>query len=151
MEGLVLRLTVVKNRKMFLACFQHSLAWSLFRRPLPITLHCNILQFRNFHLWKSLNDIEDCTFQMVVGPQCSSWDLDNHCRIIAFINVTDFNVWFFGMGIWLGGFLSVYIVNRSRKSTHCNCFCYYVRTRVLWKAVTDFKCSCRHISATISS
>jgi len=46
---------------------------------------------------------------------------------IASINVTDFYVGFFGMGIWLGGLVSVYIVNRSRMQTRCS-FCYYIRT-----------------------
>ena len=41
---------------------------------------------------------------------------------IASINVTDFYVGFFGMGIWLGGLVSVSIINRSRIKTRCNCF-----------------------------
>ena len=47
---------------------------------------------------------------------------------IASINVTDFYVGFFGMGVWLGGLVSVCIVNRSRMQTRCSCFCYYIRT-----------------------
>ena len=45
---------------------------------------------------------------------------------IASINVTDFYEGFFGMGIWLGGLVSVSMTNRSRVQTPCNCFCYLI-------------------------
>ena len=45
---------------------------------------------------------------------------------IASLNVTDFYEGLFGMGIWLGGLVSVSIINGSRIQACCNCFCYSV-------------------------
>ena len=43
---------------------------------------------------------------------------------VVSINNTDFYVGLFGMGIWLGGLVSVSIINRSRIQACCNCFYY---------------------------
>ena len=51
---------------------------------------------------------------------------------IASINVTDFYVGFFGMGIWLGGLVSVSIINRFRIQACYNCF-YYSMFRICFK------------------
>ena len=43
---------------------------------------------------------------------------------VVSINNTDFYVGLFGMGIWLGGLVSVSIIKRSIIQACCNCFYY---------------------------
>ena len=65
---------------------------------------------------------------------------------IASINVTDFYVGFFGMGIWLGGLVSVSKINRSRMQTRCNCCCYYTRTHSV-KVSVRFELASKFLSS----
>ena len=51
---------------------------------------------------------------------------------IVSIKNTDFYVGLFGMGIWLGGLVSVSIINRFRIQACYNCF-YYSMFRICFK------------------
>ena len=112
-----------KNRKIFLVCFPCPLAWSLFRVCLLKFCTKISCSFSNAIYWNrsmaskvallkwlSVLNVAHALLVLILG--------------IASINVTDFYVGFFGMGIWLGGLVSVSLTNRSRVQTPCNCFCY---------------------------
>ena len=60
---------------------------------------------------------------------------------VVSINNTDFYEGLFGMGFWLGGLVSVSIINGSRIQACCNCFCYSV-LRICFKNLSvRFECA----------
>ena len=69
-----------------------------------------------------------------------SWNFGDYSRNCLH-NVTDFYVGFFGVGIGLGGLVTVCIVNRSRIKTRCKLFLSLYKNTCAVKICNRFECA----------